>query len=122
MMKYKRTQNMKKLDGVGPVDNRPFPDQTCTNTQNTSIPPWVLSFQDVFVNKFILMGNLFLLLFWPVSERLDLISSRYICDFCHVYFLILCIDICKVFFSPHVWPDKICQAKHSEALQDFSLI
>ena len=42
---------MKKLDGVGPVDNILFPDQTCTNTWNTSIPPWVFSFQVVFVNK-----------------------------------------------------------------------
>ena len=52
-------------------------DQTCTNTQNTSIPPGVLSFKVVFVNKFNLMKNIFLLLFLPVSEGLDLTSGRY---------------------------------------------
>ena len=49
--------------------------QTCTNTRNTSIPPGVLSFKVVFVNKFNLMEDIPLLLFWPVSEGLDLISS-----------------------------------------------
>ena len=52
-------------------------NQTCTNTLNTSIPPGVLSFQVVFVNKFILMVDIFLLLFWPEIERLDYVSSRY---------------------------------------------
>ena len=51
--------------------------QTCTNTRSTSIPPGVLSFQVVFVDKFNLMEYIFLLLFWPVSEGLDLLSGRY---------------------------------------------
>ena len=42
---------------------------------NTSIPHGVLSFQIVFVDKFNLMKDIF---FWPVSEGLYLISSRYI--------------------------------------------
>ena len=50
--------------------------QTCTNSRNTSIPPGVLSFQVVFVNKFNLKEDISLLLCWPVSEGLDLISSR----------------------------------------------
>ena len=51
--------------------------QTCTNSRNTSIPPGVLSFQVVFVDKFNLMEDISLLLRWPVSEGLDLISGRY---------------------------------------------
>ena len=51
--------------------------QTCTNTRNTSIPPGVLSFQVVFVNKFNPMEYIFLWLLWLVSKGLDLISSRY---------------------------------------------
>ena len=46
-------------------------EKTCTNTQNTSIPPGVLSFQVVLVNKFNLKEGVLLLLFWPVSEGLD---------------------------------------------------
>ena len=42
--------------------------QTCTNTRNTSIPPGVLSFQVVFVNKFNLMEDILLLLFSAVNE------------------------------------------------------
>ena len=41
--------------------------QTCSNTRNTSILILVLSFQIVFVNKFNLMEDILLLLFWPVS-------------------------------------------------------
>ena len=51
--------------------------QTCINTRNTSIPPRVLSFKVVFVSKFNLMEDRFLLLFGPLSEGLDLISRRY---------------------------------------------
>ena len=51
--------------------------QTCTNTRNTSIPPRVLSFKVVFVSKFNLMEDRFLLLFGPLSEGLDLIFIRY---------------------------------------------
>ena len=43
---------------------------------NTSIPPGVLSFQVVFVNKFNLMEDILPLLFWPVSKGLDLIYCR----------------------------------------------
>ena len=38
------------------------PGQTCTNTWNTSIPPGLLSFQVVFVNKSNRMEDIFLLL------------------------------------------------------------
>ena len=51
--------------------------QTCTNTRSTSIPPGVLSFQVVFVDKFNRMKDISLLLFRPVSKTLDLIFSRY---------------------------------------------
>ena len=47
------------------------------NARNTSIPTGVLSFQVVFVNKFNPMEVIFLLLFWPVSEGLDFIHSRF---------------------------------------------
>ena len=50
--------------------------QTCTNTRNTIISPGVLGFQVVFVNKFNLMEDMLLMLFWRVSEGLDLISCR----------------------------------------------
>ena len=40
--------------------------QICTSTRNTSIPPGVLSFQVVFVNKFNLMEDILLKLLWPV--------------------------------------------------------
>ena len=42
--------------------------QTCNNTWNTSIPPEVLSFQVVFGDRYKLMEDIFLLMFWPVSE------------------------------------------------------
>ena len=42
--------------------------QTYNNARNTSIPPGVLIFQIVFVNKFNLMEDILLLLFWEVSE------------------------------------------------------
>ena len=66
--------------------------QTCTNSRNTSIPPGVLSFQVVFVNKFNLKEDISLLLCWPVSEGLELISSR-----CMSKFHILSIYTCNIF-------------------------
>ena len=66
--------------------------QTCTNSRNTSIPPGVLSFQVVFVNKFNLKEDISLLLCWPVSEGLELISSR-----CMSKFHILSIYTCYIF-------------------------
>ena len=42
--------------------------QTCTITWNTSIPPGVLSFHVVFVNKFNLMEDILLLLLWSVRD------------------------------------------------------
>ena len=51
--------------------------QTCNNTRNTSIPPEVLSFQVVFVNKFNLMEDILLLVLWPVKEELVLISCGF---------------------------------------------
>ena len=62
--------------------------QTRTNTQNNFIPPGVLSFQVEFVDQFKLMEDIFVLLFWKykiqpwlVSQRLDLISSKFIYNF-----------------------------------------
>ena len=66
--------------------------QTCTNSRNTSIPPGVLSFQVLFVNKFNLKEDISLLLCWLVSEGLELISSR-----CMSEFHILSIYTCYIF-------------------------
>ena len=43
--------------------------QTCTNTRNTSIPHGVLSFKVDFVDKFKLVEDIFLLLFWPYQIK-----------------------------------------------------
>ena len=70
--------------------------QTITNSQNNSIFPGVLSFQVVFLHKFNLTKDISLLLFWAVSEGLDLISSRYMSDSV-MSNSILSIDGCKIF-------------------------
>ena len=43
--------------------------QTYTNTRNTSILPGFLSFQVELVDKFKLMKDIFLLLFWPYEMQ-----------------------------------------------------
>ena len=73
-----------------PIEAKNLLPKTFTNTWKTSIPPWVLSFQFEFVNKFKLMDTLLLLLFCPywmqpnsVGDWLDLITRRHMWDFCH---------------------------------------
>ena len=68
---YRHSLSLTSLPRLDTLREEACLKQTCTNTRNTSIPPGVLSFQVVFVNKFNLMEDILLLLFWPVSKGLD---------------------------------------------------
>ena len=58
----------------------------------------------------------------PLSEGLDLLSSRYMSDCCHAQFRILSIARCTIFFSYRCQASLNCSGLATEALQDYSLL